>query len=187
MTQANGILHVDASELSAYVERRVGPGERERIEAHLADCASCRADALAALRAARPQRPVWRWAAPALAAAVVVLLVVPRAMRERVAPDAERAGSRGAAVALVVPDTGAVLPLADLRLIWRAATPGSRYRVTVTTEDGARVHDASTGDTAVTVPATALRPGGRYLWMVDVLAADGAALSSPGRSFTVRP
>lgn len=187
MTDEPGAVHVNASELAAYVDRNLPPPDRARIEAHLADCAECRADALAALRAVRRPAPAWRWAVPALAAAVVVLLVAPRAMRERVTRDTVRSRSGAAAVVLALPDSGAVLPLADLRFVWRATAPGATYRFSITTEDGVRVHDGSTGDTSVTVPETALRSGGRYLWMVDVLAADGTVLSSPARSFAIRP
>lgn len=179
--------HVDAQQLSGYVEGRLPAARRAAIEAHLADCADCRADAVAALRARRAPVRAWRWVAPALAAAVIALLLIPRAMREPVTPDLERTAQGAPGLVLTLPDPGAALPLADVTLTWRAAAPGARYRVTVTTEDGARVHDASTGDTAVTVPATALRPGGRYLWIVDVLAADGTALSAPPRSFAVQP
>lgn len=41
--------HVDVELLSAYLDAQVTPGERRRIEAHLAECAACRHE-LAALR-----------------------------------------------------------------------------------------------------------------------------------------
>lgn len=74
----------DAERAAAYVENRLGKNERQSFEAHMADCAGCRALAAALVEELAPEalqparRPVWRWrwAAPALAGVVLVGSVV---------------------------------------------------------------------------------------------------------------
>lgn len=178
---------MDASDIAAYVAGGLDAGARERIEVHLADCASCRADAIAALRARERGRVSWRWVAPALAAAALAVLVLPRAARQPIPVDRERGAAPAAAVALAGPGAGVVLPAADVPLVWRSAGPGTDYRVTVTTEDGGRVFSGSTEDTALSVPASSLRAGRRYLWAVDAILPDGTAATSGARGFTIRP
>ncbi len=178
---------MDANDIAAYVVGRLDAAARARIEAHLADCASCRADALAALRVRNRERVTWRWVAPALAAAAVLaVLVLPRAGRERAAPDQERGTRRAASVALASPDAGATVPATDLTLIWRASGPGANYRVTVTTEDGARVFDSSTRDTVLLVPVRSLGVATHYLWAVDAILSDGSVKTSGERGFVIR-
>ena len=78
----------DPEELAGYIERRLAPEDRKRVEAHLAACLSCQAEVALVVRSAPPVdvRPSpastawWRtrwlaWAAPAAAAATLVLAV----------------------------------------------------------------------------------------------------------------
>lgn len=78
----------DPEELAVYIERRLPPEERQRVEAHLASCLSCQAEVALIMRSAppadaRPSRASaawWRarwlaWAAPAAAAATLALAV----------------------------------------------------------------------------------------------------------------
>ena len=90
---AEGARCPDPNALAAYYERALPAGENERLENHLADCARCQL-MLAAIARADPGESVapsanlsrwftgWRIAAPALAAAVVVAVVV-QEMRRR--------------------------------------------------------------------------------------------------------
>jgi anti-sigma factor RsiW len=77
-------LHLNAEgELFPYVDGTVDAIARERIEEHLASCATCRADADDLQRAAasipRPRsRRLWAYAVGAAAAIVVALIVAPR-------------------------------------------------------------------------------------------------------------
>ena len=187
MTGTIGEPHVDANDLAAYVNRQLDAAARTRVEAHLADCAACRADALAALRARPKARMSWRVAAPALAAAAVAILVLPRLRQEPAPVDLERGGSAPIAVTLAAPDTGATLAFADVALAWRPAALDADYRVTVTVEDGSVAFTGSTRDTVATVPAASLRPATRYLWVVDAILPDGAVRSSTSGSFAIRP
>src|SRR5512135_3604514 len=92
MRRGDGGGDMEPHEIAAYAEGNLDAAARERAEVHLADCASCRADALAALRA-RDRAPLGtRWVPPALAAAAIVALLVSRTghgaipfARERVA------------------------------------------------------------------------------------------------------
>ncbi|HUO04372.1 MAG TPA: zf-HC2 domain-containing protein [Candidatus Binataceae bacterium] len=76
----------DAGIFAAYYDRALSAGERERLDAHFADCARCQAQLAAIARAddgaAVRATPIfgwlrgWRIAIPALAAAAVLLVVV---------------------------------------------------------------------------------------------------------------
>lgn len=74
--------------LAAYVERQLAPADREHVESHLASCLTCQAEVALIVRSAPPAAPRpslapaawWRtrwlaWAAPAAAAATLVLAV----------------------------------------------------------------------------------------------------------------
>jgi Putative zinc-finger len=85
----------DPETLAAYYDRSLPQPDRDRLEAHFADCARCQTQLAAIARAdeaqasARPRvgvswlRPRLRIAVPALAAAAVLLIVV-RAMRSSI-------------------------------------------------------------------------------------------------------
>lgn len=79
----------DPEALAVYIERRLGPEDAERVEAHLASCLSCQAEVALIVRSAPPAdaRPSlvsaawWRtrwlaWAAPAAAATVALAVWV---------------------------------------------------------------------------------------------------------------
>src|SRR5580704_2727943 len=87
----------DAESLAAYSDRSLSAGERERLEAHFADCARCQillADIARADESARiansagavPWYRRWRLAIPALAAAAAVLVFVSIRRPANVAP-----------------------------------------------------------------------------------------------------
>ncbi len=42
--------HLDTEQIAAYLERNMTPEELPRVEAHIAECARCRREALAATR-----------------------------------------------------------------------------------------------------------------------------------------
>jgi len=76
----------DAEFLAAYYERSLAPSEIEQFDAHLATCASCRAQIAALVRSESPaETPLdapaswlwnWRWLAPAVTAIAIVLIWV---------------------------------------------------------------------------------------------------------------
>jgi hypothetical protein len=77
--------HPDANLLAAFMEKRLFARERERVLAHLAECADCRellslaalsSEPAAAASEPVPARPVagmWRWAAAAAAVALIAV------------------------------------------------------------------------------------------------------------------
>jgi Putative zinc-finger len=109
----------DAERWAAFVAGGAGDPERDRLEAHLADCAACLGDVgfllrtgppepapavpTALLDAVRPRhverRPRWRWAAASLAggAALALALATLQPWRET-APRAGRPATAGASV-----------------------------------------------------------------------------------------
>jgi CHAT domain-containing protein len=105
----NAVPCLDPETIAAYVDRRLDPAERARVEEHLADCEECRtllsetALFLGADAAAKPvpapvfrsARRTWAWSAAAAAAAVLaltpVLLRQMRATPESALRDLDRA------------------------------------------------------------------------------------------------
>lgn len=77
------LAHLDASTVASYVEKRLSPAETAAVEAHLAECESCRKEIVQLDGILRP-RPRSRRvivATFAAAAAALLLIVVPRALR----------------------------------------------------------------------------------------------------------
>ena len=87
--------HPGHAELVAYADGSSGAPEREIIESHLEDCATCRTDVgdLLALRRIRPRMPRWRIAVMAAAAAILLFVITMplwRQSRSPVAPASTR-------------------------------------------------------------------------------------------------
>lgn len=181
--------HLDATEVAAYVDGTLEQAARARVDAHLADCDDCRAEVVAVRRMV-VGAPRWRrWPVlAALAAAAVLLLVIwPRAPDQRgpersVVRDGEPAA---AAVVLVAPDSVATLPLS---FAWHAVPDATTYRLSLTSATGELIWSGSTPDTAITVPdSVSLPAGGPYYYYVDALLADGTSGTSGVREVRVRP
>lgn len=180
--------HLETGEVAAYLDRVLPPDERDRIEAHLADCAECRREVIevSRLRHTRSRRSRWLIAAPAAAAAAVALIVFARPT-ETPAPGAVlRDGAQpGFAVALVAPAESAAVAGGSVTFTWRSAGARVSYRLSVTDEHGDIVWSAASSDTAALLPSVvALRAGRRYFWYVDALLPDGRSMTSDVRQFT---
>jgi anti-sigma factor RsiW len=166
-------------ELAAYVDRRLGPADRERVEGHLAGCADCRREVLEVrglLRhAARPRRLLL--GAGLLAAAAALLLMVRPANLDPV-----RDGGSTPALTAYGPTGDAAL--ASLRFVWGAAPDVATYRLTVSGTDGAAVWSGSVADTATALPdSVILRADRRYFWVADALLHDGSTRSTGMHQF----
>jgi anti-sigma factor RsiW len=72
--------HLDAGTVAAYLDDRLAPAQTSAVEAHLADCAACRAEIVQLDSIVRPRRTRRRayLAGVALAAAAALLLFVVR-------------------------------------------------------------------------------------------------------------
>ncbi len=185
--------HPDSDLIAAYVERRLPTTERAEVEAHLAECADCRLDAIAVASTLEttPRRYLAR-AAPWLAAAAVLALVVVTNPFAR-PTDADRMRPGGDLDALpgitaIFPESSAVVARSQLRFVWGSDGPGARYEFRLTDASGALLWQATTADT-VAMPPDSLRlaGGGTYLWWVDVLLPDGRLARTPLREFTLGP
>ena len=160
-------------EMAAYVDRRLDPAGRERVEGHLAECASCRHEALEVRgllrRAARPRRLLI--GASLLAAAAALVLFV------RPTPDPVRDGGSSSVLTAYGPTGEAAL--VSLRFVWGAVPGAVTYRLTVSHADGAPVWSGSVPDTAMALPdSVTLRVDQRYFWVTDALLHDGSTRST---------
>lgn len=185
-------FHLENGLVAAYLDGRLGPEERAKVEGHLADCPTCRREivAVARLRRSATRRPRWMIAVPAVAAAAVVLFLSwPGAREESVGrgPVVRGGGEEGvAAVAALAPAAGAVVPREALTFTWRPAGPETHYRLTVTDDQGNVVWTAATDDTTLT--ARPLLVAARvYYWYVDALLPDGRSATSGAQELRTAP
>ena len=182
--------HPSDLELATYLDGRLEPAIRERIESHLAECPACRDDVVAT----RTLRPRARFTslrgsgALAAAAAVLVLAVLlvrndgARTVRE---PVTRSAGAASARVITFAP--AAVENSREVRFVW-ATVPGAlSYRLTITSADGAPAWTRSGTDTSATMPDSVATPGRRLVWSVDALLSDGTERSSGLRNLQLVP
>jgi len=180
--------HLAANEVAAYVDGTLEQAARARVDAHLADCDDCRAEVVAVRRmvGGTPRWRRWPILAALAAAAVVVIMIWPRALDQPglegpVVRDGEPAA---AAVVLVAPDSVATLPLA---FAWHAVPDATTYRLSLTNATGELIWSGSTPDTAITVPdSVSLATSGPYYYYVDALLADGTSGTSGVREVRVR-
>jgi anti-sigma factor ChrR (cupin superfamily) len=194
-----GVGHPSAEDMAAYLDGRIGEADRERIEAHAAECAECRreiAEVTAMLTETRSARG-WRVWAPAAAAAAVVALLVLRpfsvptesvgAARYR-GPASTSARARPADIRTVSPADNAAVGLDGADFVWRSRGPEASYQLTLTDAEGSVIWNVGTTDTVARLPDTIhLAPASTYYWYVDVLLEDGRHATSGVHSFTTRP
>lgn len=185
------MAHLETGEVAAYLDHVLPPGERDRVEAHLADCAECRQEVIevSRLRHTRSRRSRWLMVGPAVAAAAIAVLVIARPAdtppRGPVLRDGERPALR---VALVTPAETAAVEGRSLTFTWRSAGAGVSYRLTLADERGDVVWSVTSSDTTGRPPGDVrLRPGHRYSWYVDALLPDGRSVTSDVRQLTARP
>jgi len=189
MTQA----HLDPELIAVYAERRLTGQERTDVEAHLASCTDCRAEASATAVLIREERRRRHRliAAPLVAAAAVLLLVVvtdpfsgpgPETMALRPGD-----GTEGVApLAAYAPGDGSTLTRAALRFTWQKDGPDATYRFTLADRSGLPLWQVTTADTSLAPPdSLALGTGETYLWYVDVLLPDAQKATTGVREFTL--
>ncbi|HUJ13960.1 MAG TPA: hypothetical protein VL284_09255 [Thermoanaerobaculia bacterium] len=159
-------------------------GDRQRIIAHIAECAACARLYAAAIRnrpldaepaAATEEfaragrsfaRPRNRWVAPLAAAAVLMIVIAIPLMRRQPNPQIHL---RGTAITAFERDG---------QLAWSSGIAAPKYRVEIS--NGFRVE---TDRTRIAVPP--LTPG-TYTWTVTALDAEGRAIAtSPPQSLTI--
>lgn len=161
-------------ELAAYVDRRLSPADRERVEGHLVDCPDCRRELVEVrgmLRsAARPRRLLL--VAGLLAAAAALVIIIRPAQLEPL-----RGG--GVAQGLVSHGPTGEVRSSPVRFAWGGVPGVTTYRLTLAGTDGATIWSASVADTTASLPdSVTLRAGIRYFWVADALLDDGSTRST---------
>ena len=162
--------HLEPHEIAAYVDGDVGGEQRVFIDAHLAACSECRtevADVSRIVRTAPTTRGVSRriWI-PAAAAALALLWVAPRALRDPGPPQ-----HREEAVTMTVAPR-AISPVGSVdtagALVWSSVPYANSYRVRLFDADGTLLWEREAADTLVPIPdSIALRPQLLYYWRVE--------------------
>jgi len=187
--------HASVYDLSGMVDGTLPPERRASVEGHLAVCAECRAELVSAAAivesAPRPRARRTKWTGTGLlaAAAVLAILIVPRATRRRAespTSDLARRGPATRGIANLEPASRANVDRGSIRFTWRPET-GASYRLFVTDSVGIPVFTTPTTDTMVVAPASLrLVPGARYLWYVEALRVDGSTTLTTPSSVSIR-
>lgn len=179
--------HLDPAEVAAYVDRVMERDARQRIEAHLASCAECREELVDATRIAATlphQRRISMWVPAAAAAALMVMVVWPRAVREPALDHREAPVTVTVAPRALAP-VGAVdsAPM----LLWSSVPHADRYEVRVFAADGSVLWERETNDTSVAIPdSIGLRSRQSYHWKVEALTGFDRRAASELIEFSVR-
>jgi len=171
------------SDIELHRWRDSGPGtDRDRVIAHIAECADCASRYAAAIRnrplqaepandgadfvhAARRRPP--RWVAPLAAAAVLIIAIaIPLSMRHREPP-------------LQLRGSGIQTFSSDSELAWASGIAAAKYRVEISGG-----YSFETDKTRMAMPRL---PPGNYTWSVTALDAQGKPLAvSPPRTLTIQ-
>jgi hypothetical protein len=180
------MLHPDEDQVALYLNGRLDGPARRALEAHLADCAECRAEVVEVrnLLAAKPGARRWRVMLPLTAAAAVVLWFGMGAGNG--APPVTRDAA--------LTTTLAPAPLAPLghveaanRLVWSSVPGAGRYRVTLFTAEGEARWLEVVADTSVALPdSVRLEPKESYYWQVKAETGFGRWVESELVEFEVR-
>jgi len=187
--------HLDPDLVASYLENVCDAEERSRVEAHLAECTDCCEELIALEETIRtlPSRHRGRFVIPLVvlgAAAALAGLIVLRPSDNPVelpkgTPIVQRSQpEERSSIAILGPESGAVVEAGEVILRWAPVEPDARYLVTVTTSDGDSVWALMTPDSAAAIPVT-LDPSGEYLWYVDALLPGGGTATSGIHHFRV--
>lgn len=179
MTQRPLTTHPDPHEIAAYVDATLADDRRDAVTAHLAACASCRAEVAevggivrTAPRSARAARPV-AWLPVVAAAAIVLMVAWPLAPRFGGRVEHRDETVTAASPRPIHPFRGSrplpgSIPDADRALLWSSVPVADGYRLRLFDAQGETVWETETPDTIATLPdSLALRAGATYFWRVE--------------------
>jgi hypothetical protein len=159
------------------VEHRLREAEQIAVINHALACPACRADlellrsVAAARRPFRPRLPVSTGVLAAAAAVIIGVGLVLGRGRPSVPDDVLR-GDRS--LPAPVSPRG-IVSAGDLAFVWRSVPGASSYELTVTTEGGTRIYQATTRDTTIAPPSGTALAAGDYYWIVRVTMPDGSS------------
>lgn len=185
MTDPGGSAHLEVEQVAGYLEGRLEPSERARVEAHLADCVECTSEIVDVRRLAGPATSKIRlWSVISAAAAAGVLLAVWTGYGGL---------SRGRAEfrELPTPSAGAPTPLAPsgtdtvpVTFRWSPVAGADRYRVSLFDVEGSVVWEGEVASSTAALPdSIRLTPLTPYLWQVKARTGAGRWSAAPLTEF----
>lgn len=182
--------HLSGEDTAAYVDRAISARERARIEAHLSDCGTCRAEVVDAMRLLRQHSSGRRWLGglgiAAAAAAALLLTIRPGSLDWRPGSTYREAPLTRATAPTPIAPLGAVP--AVHALTWTSVPLADRYHVRVFDAGGAVLWDTEIPDTSAAVPpAVLLTPGLAYYWNVEARTGFNRWAVSDLTRFTIGP
>ena len=187
--------HRSPEEIAAYLCDELRAADRERFQAHLAVCRSCRWEVTSAQRLTRA-RPHETGRNIALAAAVLLVAVLvtrdigggragPQGEAQR--RSTEQAGS-AQTIEIVSPGDGGTVTLSPVVFAWRGRPGSFVYRLTLSTDDGRTLWIGDTRDSTIALPSRVVLDRGRgYFWYVDALGSDARSSTSGVHRFSTSP
>jgi len=179
--------HLEAGEVAAFLHHALSAQARKRVEAHLDECARCRAELVQVARLIRTAPSRRRYVLPMslAAAAVLVLLLTPSVHIPGRPEYREPAITTTAAPATISPlgEVGAAR-----ELIWSAVPRAGRYRVMLMDDGGTLLWRIETSDTTAAIPdSVRLRTGAQYFWKVEAETGFGRWVASDLIDFVIGP
>lgn len=180
--------HLEPAEIAAYVDRASGDS-RAYVESHLAECAECRAELVDAARlvATLPRRRTMRphiWIPAAAAAAVLLMFVWPRTIREPSVQHREAAVTATVSPRAVSP-VGIVDSATTLR--WSSVPRSDRYQIRLFDSDGSVLWERETSDSSAAIPTSVrLQSGRSYYWKVEAHTGFNRSAASELAEFSIR-
>jgi hypothetical protein len=180
--------HLEPHEVAAWTDGTLPGDRRATLEAHLAECAECRAEAADVSRIVRSlprpavvRRRVWIPAAAAAAAILLATWLGPRALRDPELPEPAEQHRQEAVTTTVAPRPLVPIGAVDRvsRFVWSSVPRAEGYRVRLFDDQGTVVWATESADTVVVPPDTlALRARRPYYWRVEAHTGVGRWVAS---------
>ena len=167
-------FHLEDGLLAAYLDARLPAAERAQVDAHLHDCAECRAELveLGRLRRSltRRSRRVGAALGVGVAVAAALLVLIGRPGQQLVPGDGADTAHRSREEHPVAPrgvaPVGRVARVSEL--VWVGVPGADRYRVTVFDSVGGLVWAVESSNTTIEVDGSrTFHRGRRYFWKVE--------------------
>jgi uncharacterized cupredoxin-like copper-binding protein len=186
--------HLAAETLGGYIDRSLPAPERASVDAHLADCALCRAELVVAKRLVR-SAPAAKWARSSTVgiAAIAATILVAVLLRsgsddgDRLRSERQQSALAPNVLTAIEPSSVSVAAASPLRFVWNGGPNVMEYTLTVMDADGRTRWSVDTPDTTAILPdSVRLAPGSIVYWYVDGLRADGGVMGTGRQRLTVQ-
>ena len=189
---------LDDRTLAALADGTLDPTAREAVLPHLATCLRCRGIVASVARSladpavtraqaavgGRDRRRLWLIGVPAAAAAILLVLALPRWVDD--VPGRHRGASAPAAQPVPLSPVGTVAHVGALR--WSSLAGADRYRVVLFDAGGRVLYEAQVADTSASLPdSVTLVPGRPYLWKVEARTGVARWSASDLVRFSIAP